>query len=113
VVVVFSTNLKPSDLMDEAFLRRIGHKIRFAPMAEADYRAVFCNVCAEYGIPFSEPMFARLLRDYHAAMGKPLLACYPRDLLSQVPDFALYEGVAPKLTAEALDRAWHNYFIEE
>jgi energy-coupling factor transporter ATP-binding protein EcfA2 len=113
VVVVFSTNLNPSDLVDEAFLRRIGHKIRFAPMAEADYRAVFCNVCAEYGIPFSEPMFARLLRDYHAANGKPLLACYPRDLLSQVRDFALYEGVAPTLTAEALDRAWHNYFIEE
>lgn len=113
VVVVFSTNLKPSDLVDEAFLRRIGHKIRFAPLAEAEYRAVFRNVCADYGIPFSEPVFGRLLRDYHAPADKPLLACYPRDLLAQVRDFALYEGVAPTLDAEALDRAWHNYFIEE
>jgi hypothetical protein len=113
VVVVFSTNMKPSDLVDEAFLRRIGHKIRFAPMAEVDYRAVFRNVCAEYGIPFDESVFERLLRDYHAPSGKPLLACYPRDLLSQVRDFALYEGTPPQLTVEALSRAWHDYFIEE
>lgn len=113
VVVVFSTNLKPSDLVDEAFLRRIGHKIRFAPLSEADYRAVFRIVCAEFGIPYDEPVFAQLLRDHHAPSGKPLLACYPRDLLSQVRDFALYEGSPPALTAEALDRAWHNYFIEE
>ena len=113
VVVVFSTNLKPSDLVDEAFLRRIGHKIRFAPMAEVDYRSVFRNVCAEFGIPFDEPMFERLLRDYHAPSGKPLLACYPRDLLAQVRDFALYEGTPPRLTVEALSRAWHDYFIEE
>ncbi len=81
VVLIFSTNLDPLELADEAFLRRLGHKIRFAPMAEVDYRSVFRNVCAEYGIPFDEPMFERLLRDYHATSGKPLLACYPRDLL--------------------------------
>ena len=113
VVVVFSTNLKPSDLVDEAFLRRIGHKIRFSAMAEADYRSVFRKQCEEYGVEFRETVFQRLLSDYHAPHGKPLLACYPRDLLSQVRDFARYEGVTPELTVEALDRAWQNYFIEE
>jgi predicted ATPase with chaperone activity len=113
VLVVFSTNLKPSDLVDEAFLRRIGHKVRFSAMAEADYRSVFRNQCEEFGIEFREPVFARLLSDYHGPSGRPLLACYPRDLLAQVRDFARYEGVAPELTIEALDRAWHNYFIDE
>lgn len=113
VVVVFSTNLRPADLVDDAFLRRIGHKIRFAPMSEANYRAIFENECAALGVPYSQPAFDYLLRECHARTGRPLLACYPRDLLSQVRDFARYEGSPPALTPESVDRAWNNYFIQE
>ena len=113
VVVVFSTNLRPADLVDEAFLRRLGYKIYLGPMSEAEYRAVFEGVCTEFGIAFSEPMFQHLLRHHHDREDKPRLACYPRDILSQLRDFAIYEGTAPQLTAENLDRAWHNYFVHE
>jgi energy-coupling factor transporter ATP-binding protein EcfA2 len=112
VVVVFSTNLRPLDLADDAFLRRIGHKIRFEPMSEPDYGAVFRNACQALGVAYSEPVYQSLLRDYHAAHGTPLLPCIPRDLLSQVRDYAVYEGAPPQLTAAALERAWHDNFIE-
>lgn len=113
VVVVFSTNLRPVDLVDEAFLRRLGYKIHIGPMSEDEYRSVFRSVCAELGIPFAEDMFRYLLRNHHDRENKPRLACYPRDILSQLRDFAVYEGGPPRLTADNLDRAWHNYFISE
>jgi len=113
VVVVFSTNLRPADLVDEAFLRRLGYKIYLGPMSEDEYRDIFKGECAELAIPFAEPMFQHLLRHHHDREDKPRLACYPRDILSQLRDFAVYEGGAPALTADNLDRAWHNYFISE
>ncbi len=113
VVVIFSTNLRPADLIDDAFLRRLGHKIFIGPLSEDEYRGVFQGVCSEFGIEYSEEMLRYLLRNHHDRENKPRLACYPRDLLSQVRDFAIYDGSQPRLTAEALDRAWHNYFITE
>jgi SpoVK/Ycf46/Vps4 family AAA+-type ATPase len=113
VVVVFSTNLKPSDLVDEAFLRRLGYKIYVGPMSEDEYRGIFRGVCSELGITFAEDKFQYLLRHHHDREDRPRLACYPRDILTQLRDFAIYEGGAPELTEENLDRAWHNYFITE
>jgi SpoVK/Ycf46/Vps4 family AAA+-type ATPase len=113
VVVVFSTNLKPGDLADESFLRRLGYKIYLGPMEEDDYRAIFEQYCQELGIRFVESAFQYLLREHHAKEGRPLLACYPRDLLGPVRDFGLYEGKTPELTPEALDQAWNTYFVTE
>jgi energy-coupling factor transporter ATP-binding protein EcfA2 len=113
VIVVFSTNLRPADLVDEAFLRRLGYKIYMGPMSEEEYRAVFKGVCKDLGIVYSDDAMNHLLRNHHDRENKPRLACYPRDILSQVRDFAIYERTAPQLTADALDRAWHNYFISE
>lgn len=111
VVVVFSSNKDPAQLADEAFLRRLGYKIHIGALNPEQYRSVFEGACRDMGIPFSESAFDYLLRERHAREGKPLLACYPRDLLSQIRDLARYEGRAPELTPGALDWAWHNYFI--
>jgi hypothetical protein len=113
VVVVFSTNLRPVDLVDDAFLRRIGYKIYLGPMSEDEYRAIFQGVCDGLGIPFAQDKFEYLLRQHHDRDNVPRLACYPRDILTQLRDFAVYEGGVPELTCEHLDRAWHNYFIRE
>lgn len=111
VVIVFSSNKDPAELADEAFLRRLGYKIHIGELTTEQYRSVFTGACAEMGIPFSESAFEYLLRERHAREGKPLLACYPRDLLGQIRDLARYEGCQPELTPGALDWAWHNYFI--
>jgi hypothetical protein len=110
VILVFSTNLAPSQVADEAFLRRLGYKIHVGPLDEPDYRAVFARVCDQYGVPRSDAAYEYLLRDLHAKHSRPLLACYPRDIVGQIRDFSLYRGVAPELTPEALEWAWANYF---
>lgn len=113
VIVVFSTNLKPSDLADEAFLRRLGYKIHLTALDEDDYRGIFKQVCEEFGIPFSEDSLHYLLHQHHYREGRPLLACVPRDILRQVLDVAKYQGKRPELTTEMLDWAWNNYYTTE
>jgi len=108
---VFSSNQNPSELADEAFLRRLGYKIEIGPLNEQQYRQVFRQVCSELSIPFSDSALHYLLQEYHYKEGRALLACYPRDLLGQVRDLALYEGRLPTLTADAIDWAWGNYFM--
>ncbi len=113
VIVVFSTNLKPSELADEAFLRRLGYKIHLTALDEDDYRAIFKQVCEEFRIPFSEDSLHYLLHQHHYREGRPLLACVPRDILRQVLDVAKYQGKRPELTTELLDWAWNNYYTTE
>ncbi len=111
MTAVFSTNLHPEQIADEAFLRRFGYKIHIGPVDRESYRRIFEEACASMGVRFDEEAFQWLLRDRHATSGRPLLACYPRDLAGRVRDFAIYEGVAPEMNREALDRAWMTYFV--
>lgn len=111
VVVVFSTNLNPTDLADEAFLRRLGYKIFIGPIPEKDYRLICERVCADMKVRFDEAAFTFLVHELHASSGRPLLACYPRDLVGQVRDFAIYEGSERALSEAALRRAWNTYFV--
>lgn len=110
VMLVFSTNLAPADVADEAFLRRIGYKIFVGPVGRDDYRQILRDVCADQGVAFDETTFERLLADYHVPHQRPLLACYPRDLINQIADFAAYHGRRPEFTPQMLHWAWHNYF---
>ncbi len=110
VIVVFSSNLQPSKLADEAFLRRLGYKIFVGPLPETDYRQIFQQVCASNDIPFAEEGYRYVLDELHSKNAKPLLACLPRDILGQLRDFARFNGREPKLSEDLLDWAWHNYF---
>ncbi|HTD04521.1 ATP-binding protein, partial [Undibacterium sp.] len=110
VIVVFSANHDPAGMADEAFLRRLGYKIHIGALNADQYRTVFQQVCEELSIPFSESAFEYLLEERHYKEGRSLLACYPRDLLGQIKDLAIYESQSPELTASTLDWAWDNYF---
>ena len=110
VIVVFSSNLQPSKLADDAFLRRLGYKIFVGPLPESDYRSIFMKVCEDNGIPFDEAGYRYVVHELHPRNAKPLLACLPRDILCQLRDFARFNDRQPKLTEELLDWAWHNYF---
>ena len=110
VVVIFSSNFAPDALGDGAFLRRLGYKIEIGAQTEPEYERIFRQACERYGVPYSNDAFQYLLRDKHVSDDKPLLACYPRDLVSQVRDLARYEGKQPELNEQVLDWAWANYF---
>lgn len=110
VIVVFSSNFPPEELMDGSFLRRLGYKIHVGPLTEAEYQKVFVETCALFGVPFSIDAFHYLLQEHHYKENRPLLACYPRDILSQVRDIAIYEARDACLDPQVLDWAWNNYF---
>ena len=111
VIVVFSTNLSPTELADEAFLRRLGYKIHLGAVDEAQYREICVQVCREHAIQCDDQTIDYLIAQFKKEQ-RPLLACTPRDLLSQVRHQALYRGAPPALTRELLDWAWKNYFAD-
>jgi predicted ATPase with chaperone activity len=113
VIVVFSTNLLPSELADEAFLRRLGYKIYVGPMAENEYRAITKQVCADLNIVFNEESFNYLLHECHEKNKQPLSACIPRDILEQVRDISKYDEQLPVMSTEMLNWAWSNYFAHD
>lgn len=111
VALVFSSNLHPSALADQAFLRRIGYKIRFQSLSPEEYRAVWQQECTRQGVA-DNPMHVDFMLDHlHGRSGVPLLPCHPRDLIGLAMDYQRYNGQA-ELTEEALVRAWQNYFVE-
>lgn len=113
VIVVFSTNMPPSELADEAFLRRLGYKIFVGPLEEDEYRIIARQVCSELQIPFTEKGLNYLLHEHHYKEQRPLMACIPREILSQARDIARYEGAPPELSEVFLDWAWNNHFAHD
>lgn len=112
VLIVFSTNLPPRDLVDEAFLRRIRHKIEVTSPTFDGYREIFKRVCKGRTIPYDKQGVVYLLQEYYIKKNRKLRANHPRDLLDQVLDIAAYLGVEPKLTKDLIDRAADSYFVE-
>jgi predicted ATPase with chaperone activity len=111
-LVIFSTNLDPEALVDDAFLRRIRHKLGVDNPSEPEYCEIFVAACKARGIKFDQGTYEYLLREYYALVGRPLKACHPRDLLDQLTDFAAYRGETPQMSSEMIDRAARSYFAE-
>jgi DNA-binding PadR family transcriptional regulator len=111
-VIVFSTNLAPRDLVDEAFLRRIQNKIEVHNPSFEEYREIMKRNCALQGVPYSEEGMVYLLKEYYIKPKRELRACQPRDLLKQIIGIAAYQGVAPRLSRELIDPAAATYFVE-
>ncbi|MDW8068068.1 MAG: AAA family ATPase [Anaerolineae bacterium] len=112
VLIVFATNLAPKDLVDEAFLRRIRHKIEIKNPTFDEYREIFRRVCQAKGVPYDDRGLAYLLQEHYIKPKRPLRACHPRDLVEQLIDIARYLNVPPTLSPELIDRAASAYFVE-
>ena len=107
---VFSTNLEPAALGDDAFLRRLGSKLYVGPLSLDDYREVFQRTAAEFGLAGADAAFGYLVECLHEAGNTPLLACIPRDLLRLVDSGVRYHGHAPHVTEAGLASAWQSYY---
>jgi MoxR-like ATPase len=112
VLVVFSTNLPPRDLVDEAFLRRLRHKIEIPDPSFEDYREIFKRISQQKGIPYNDQGLAYLLQEYYIKRDRKLRASHPRDLCDQVIDIARYLSIEPTMTKEMIDRASQAYFVD-
>ncbi len=111
VLIVFSTNIDPRDLVDEAFLRRIRHKIEFGDPTYDQFREIFKRVCAAKGVTYDEQALAYLLKKWYVEQNRALRAVHPRDLIAQLLDIATYLNRPPVLTKDMLDRAAASYFV--
>jgi hypothetical protein len=109
-VIVFSTNLEPRDLVDEAFLRRIPYKIPIGDPTQAQFRHLFDMVGAELGVTVHRDAVDHLVRRHFQGEGRPMRFCHPRDLLLQVRNEARYRDVPAELTVDSADRAVDGYF---
>lgn len=112
VVLIFSTNMNPLSLADEAFLRRLGHKIRFHYVAPEHYEEIWKRMCAELDIEFSWGLFSQVLELYERD-GRSLLPCHPRDLLTSIADHLRYEGEGQpqEVDIKQVQHAWNSYFV--
>ncbi|MBI5549603.1 MAG: AAA family ATPase [Deltaproteobacteria bacterium] len=111
-LIVFSTNLDPKELVDEAFLRRIKYKIEVGNPTEQSYREIFRRLCDASGIPYVEQAVTYLLEKYYKPRKMSLRACHPRDIISLVKDAARYRQLPPALSKELLDQACQVFFVE-
>jgi predicted ATPase with chaperone activity len=109
-LIVFSTNLEPRDLVDEAFLRRIPYKIEVVDPSEEDFRALFRMMAPKLGFEYDEQVIDELIEKHYRQTGRPMRCCHPRDLLLQVRSFCAYKGSPTALTSEYLEMAVENYF---
>ncbi len=109
-MVVFSTNLEPSSLVDEAFLRRIKYKVHMHNPSEAQFREIFRRLCRAQGITYKDSAIDWLLANHYAPSGRPLRSCQPRDLLQILSDIATFKCVEPALSPSLLDHACEMYF---
>ena len=109
-LIVFSTNLEPRDLVDEAFLRRIPYKIEVVNPTEEEFRSLFKFMCPKLGFQFEEQPLNYLIETHYKAKNRPFRACQPRDLLTQVKNHCFYQKLSPQMTCEFFDLAVENYF---
>ena len=113
LLVVFATNIRPSELVDEAFLRRIHYKVFAESPTIADFKHIFENCCRERGLSYDDAVVERLLRDYYAPRNLAPRGCHPRDLIDQALAQAAYLGEPRQLTNELLEAACASYFVDD
>ncbi|MBN2303058.1 MAG: ATP-binding protein [Anaerolineae bacterium] len=115
VLIVFSTNMPPADLVDEAFLRRIPHKIEVGDPSIEQFRTIFQAMCAAKRVPYDEKGLAYLLKEWYFKdedNPRNLRAVHPRDIIEQILDISRYLNQPPQLTRDLLDRAARAYFVD-
>ncbi|HQF61336.1 MAG TPA: AAA family ATPase [Anaerolineaceae bacterium] len=112
VLVIFSTNLPPRELVDEAFLRRLRHKVEVGDPTYEEYREIFRRVSGQKGVQYSDQGLAYLLQEHYIKRNRKLRASHPRDLCDQILDIARYLNLEPAMSRELLDRAADSYFVE-
>ena len=111
VLVLFSTNLPPDRLADEAFLRRIRYKVEIPNPTQEEFRQIFQRECAARGVAYDEGAVEHLFDAWYTAHNREMRGCHPRDIVEAIVDAAAYDERTPELTQASLDEACVTYFL--
>jgi predicted ATPase with chaperone activity len=110
-LVVFSTNLNPADLVEEAFLRRIRYKLEMGNPSREAYGEIFRRMCNRKGIDYDPAAVDYIFNHYYGGQGIEPRACHPGDVISDLVDMAEFAGIGPTLSPELLADACESYFV--
>ena len=108
---IFSTNLEPNDLADEAFLRRIQLKVLVDSPDEKLFYQIFVAVCRSLNMPFDQRSFVFLLQEWYRKAGRTIQSVHARDIVRIVHSLCSYEQLPVQLTPELINEACNNYFV--
>jgi predicted ATPase with chaperone activity len=112
-LLIISTNLEPSHLVEEAFMRRIHYKVLVEGPNPQQYAEIFARCCNERGIDYEQAAVNHVYDEWYGRRSIHPRACHPRDILDHLVDIArFYEG-RPELTFEMVDRACRSYFLDD
>jgi hypothetical protein len=110
--LIFSTNLKPEQLGDEAFLRRIQYKMLLRSPDKDEFGEIFQRFCQSHDLDSDNELIGRFIAKHYRG-GKPFRRCHPRDVLSHAIDLINFEKLPFQLTDDVLNRAFESCFLEE
>ncbi len=109
-LLIFSTNMQPADLADEAFLRRIPYKIRVLNPNEAEFKELFKREAKKLGMPYVDSAVDDLIATHYRAEGRALRCCHARDLLQQIRHYCQFKKLPLEMTSQRFAFAVRNYF---
>ncbi len=109
-LVIFSTNLEPRELVDDAFLRRIPYKVEVPGPTPEIFHQLFQVMCRNLDVAYNREAIDYLIQTHYQKTNRPLRACHPRDLLLQIRNFCMYEETPMALTRDSIDFAVRCYF---
>ncbi len=112
-ILIFSTNLDPNQLADEAFLRRIKFKIEIRDPDESQYRRIWELVCKGRRVEHDERGVDYLIHKWYKPKNRPFRMCQPRDILDQMMSIAKYNMERVNFSPDLIDAACATYFISE
>ena len=112
-LLILSTNMRPQNLMDEAFLRRVHFKVHVPDPTEDQYREIWRRRCMLEGMRFDEDVVDRLIEHQYTNKGRALHGSHPRDLLNHIIHAARYFGRPVAMTDSLMEWACETYFVDE
>jgi len=103
-IVVFSSNIPPTELMDDAMMRRVDYKLEVDyPTLEA-YEVIFRRICKINSLePFEG--FMSCLEEFYTRTDITPAAFHPKSLIDDLLAICRFEGREPQLTQDRLERA--------
>jgi TM2 domain-containing membrane protein YozV len=111
-LIIFSTNLEPKDLVDEAFLRRIPYKIEIADPGATEFHQLFKIYAQLFNFPYEKDAVDYLLNKHYLQARRSLRRCHPRDLLNQIRNYCVYNEQPLRMLPEHFDRVIKSYFTD-
>jgi predicted ATPase with chaperone activity len=109
-LIIFSTNLEPNDLADEAFLRRIPYKIEVRDPSREEFQSLFQAAVKSLNCEYKPQAVEYLIEKHYKPHGRPFRRCHPRDLMYQVRNFCVYNSRPVEMRSEYFDHVVPSYF---